>query len=156
MSHATTWVPSCWLANAPSLRFVVHGPPVPWQRARVGRGGKHVTERKTRAYEALIAVHAQAVVAKARWQCAPVPATYAVAIAVYWKDALQRDCDNCAKVALDPLRGIAFVDDSQVKTLHVEQYVDRQHPRMEVVVTRLADRDDRKRKKAAKAAEETR
>jgi crossover junction endodeoxyribonuclease RusA len=44
------------------------------------------------------------------------------------------DLDNFLKVLLDALRGIAFVDDSQVVELHARREDDASNPRVEVRV----------------------
>lgn len=144
-------VPSCWPADARSLSFMVGGPPVPWQRARLAKNGHHFTEAKTRDYEALLAVHAMAAMRTAGWRLEEEPAAFAVAIVVHWADARPRDNDNASKCLLDACNKLVWRDDSQVKTLHVEQYVDRERPRMEVRIARIEDRDDRKKRKRKSA-----
>lgn len=44
------------------------------------------------------------------------------------------DLDNALKVLLDALKGIAYVDDSQVVELHARRYDDKANPRVEIEI----------------------
>lgn len=44
------------------------------------------------------------------------------------------DLDNCQKVLFDALRGIAFLDDAQVKAIIAERFDDPGDPRVELVL----------------------
>ncbi len=52
-----------------------------------------------------------------------------------YRPARRGDLDNCLKVLLDALKGIAFVDDSQVVHIHARRYEDKANPRAEVTVS---------------------
>lgn len=44
------------------------------------------------------------------------------------------DLDNRLKIVLDSLKGIAYVDDSQVIAIHMYRYEDKKNPRVLVTV----------------------
>lgn len=47
------------------------------------------------------------------------------------------DLDNCLKATLDALKGILFVDDSQICEIHATREDDKENPRVEVSVRPL-------------------
>lgn len=49
------------------------------------------------------------------------------------------DCDGPAKLVLDALQGLAYLDDKQVCRLLIERHDDRTNPRVEVTVEEVAD-----------------
>lgn len=59
----------------------------------------------------------------------PVLLTVAV-----FRPSRRGDLDNTLKVLIDSLKGIAFVDDSQVVELHARRFEDKANPRAEVTV----------------------
>lgn len=92
-----------------SVQFVVPGPPVPKQRARVTPRGTF-TPRRTREYE-------KAIADVAAWHCGAawsLDGAYRVRAAFVFTDHRRRDVDNCLKSVLDGLNGIAWNDDDQV------------------------------------------
>ena len=50
------------------------------------------------------------------------------------KDRRRRDNDNITKTIKDALNGIAYVDDSQVAEEHFYRSIDRDAPRVEIVI----------------------
>lgn len=63
----------------------------------------------------------------------PLEGDVTVAVTVF-RPAKRGDLDNCLKVLLDALRGVAYLDDSQVARLHASRYEDRANPRAVVLV----------------------
>ena len=142
---------------ATELRFTVPGKPQPKQRARKGKGGTWYTPQATRDYEAhvrqlaVIATMAARRGDSHRYDTVPEadrwPRGYdgdvSVELAVFWPDRRRRDADNVAKAVLDGMhshkrRGAGVIaDDSQVRDLRVTTSVDREAPRVEVVVRML-------------------
>jgi crossover junction endodeoxyribonuclease RusA len=121
-----------------SLAFTIPGAPVPCARVRVfadKRTGHIRAARpgKTAAYERHVATCAQIAVNLARWQC--VEADYGVELLVY-RAARRGDWDNFAKAVDDGMNGIVFPDDRMIVRGTVEMSLDRQRPRIEVVVHR--------------------
>jgi crossover junction endodeoxyribonuclease RusA len=56
-----------------------------------------------------------------------------------YRPAKRRDIDNCIKVVLDSLQGIAYANDSQVKRVDFERHdTDRKNPRVVVVIEKAA------------------
>ncbi len=127
--------------TAPELRFVVDGPPVPKQRARRGKGGRHYTPARTRSYESRVRWLAVAAVAKARWTRRP-GALYAVELLVVFPDERRRDVDNVAKAVLDACNGVVWIDDAMVTDLRVRRAIDRVAPRVEMAVRRVLAKED--------------
>lgn len=138
------------------LRFTVPGPPQPKQRARRGKGGRFYTPKATRAYEERVRVIAWRAAGweqpvpcrdwiqrKDPWLTTPEPV--AVEVAVFWPDARRRDADNVVKSICDglqnkwPADGV-IADDSQVREFKVTTAIDRENPRVEVVVRMLDDK----------------
>lgn len=131
--------------SARSLRFVVPGRPVPLERARVVQrvlpSGKRVTHAhtpgKSSAYRTIIQLRMNAAMSAtprdARW---PLRATFPVALSlwIYWEDAKRHDADNVFKQYADSLNRVLYVDDQQIVEGHFWCAVDREHPRVEVLV----------------------
>lgn len=113
------------------LSFVVHGPPVPKERARVvartDASGKSktrgVTPTRTAAYEK----HVGLVAMGARSHCGAWPwqdkkARFGFELRVY-RSTDRGDLDNYIKSATDACKGILWPDDSQVR--RIEASVER-------------------------------
>lgn len=64
----------------------------------------------------------------------PVDSSVCVSLDFY-RPAKRGDLDNLLKVVLDSLIGWAYVDDKQVVEIHAMRHDDKEHPRVEVVVT---------------------
>lgn len=120
----------------PRLAFTLDGPPVPKARARKGKGGRWYTPKQTERYES--AVRVAAMVAKhmagikgTRW---PKDARYRVEITCHFPNDQRRDGDNVLKSVLDACNGMLWNDDVQVATSVTHRAVDRERPRLEVMV----------------------
>lgn len=48
------------------------------------------------------------------------------------------DLDNYAKILIDSLIGIAYVDDSQIVEIHARRFDDKKNPRVEVEIMEAA------------------
>lgn len=132
-----------------SLTFTVPGEPVAKERprtrvvtprTRVGKAFAHVyTPGKTKAYEARVALVAQAEASRVRW---PFTAAerFTVTIRVF-RTYLDKggDWDNYAKAICDALNGIAWADDRHVRGAGVVVKQDKEHPRVEVTVRRITE-----------------
>lgn len=134
----TSWQAGDSAAEAPTLRFVVTGPPVPKGRPRLGRGGRVYTPAATEAYEKHVGTIATAEVSRVRGWRADW-AAYAVTIGVY-RSAARGDIDNYTKAILDGLNGIVWADDAAVTRLAVDMSTDADRPRVEVTVGMLGDK----------------
>jgi Holliday junction resolvase RusA-like endonuclease len=64
----------------------------------------------------------------------PLKGEVSVQLAVY-RPQRRGDLDNTLKVVLDSLRGIAYVDDSQIVQILARRYDDKERPRVELIVT---------------------
>jgi Holliday junction resolvase RusA-like endonuclease len=116
-----------------TLVFTVFGPPQPKQRARACPNGKHITPKRTRAYEKLVAT----IAGLQRPRVWRLDGRYHVKARVFFGDARPRDVDNVAKSLLDGLNRVLWNDDRQVELLTIERSIDRAAPRLEVVVDDL-------------------
>ena len=82
--------------------FVIAGPPVPNQRARMGAGGRWYTPAETRSYRkrivqgAFAAMATKGLLQRGRW---PLDATYAVRLRIVPADHRRMDGDNILKTA---------------------------------------------------------
>ena len=123
------------------LSFVIPGPPVPCQRARVVRGGGRVhgvTPQRTRDYEELVAHFAKVAVMRLPGWRADAPA-FGVTLRIY-RAARRGDWDNFAKGICDGMRRIVYGDDAAILDGHVQLFIDRANPRAEVEVELLENR----------------
>lgn len=77
--------------------------------------------------------------AKGQWDKGLMQGEIAVRIVVYFPDRKRRDIDNLLKCLLDSLTGIVWVDDSQIASLTLERYLDRENPRVELAVAVLEE-----------------
>lgn len=101
--------------------------PVPPSANRYWRvwRGRAVRSREATAYIALVRVALRGM----------APATGPVRVTIGWfRGARRGDLDNRLKVALDALRGLAFVDDRQVVALSAWREEAPADPRLEVTV----------------------
>lgn len=111
------------------------GDPVPKGRPRIFRG-HGVTPKRTRDAEKSLREFAA-------WRMRgegldPFAGPLRVRLSFSRATARRCDLDNLAKLVLDALNGIAFVDDSQIVELVATKDVDRTHPRTVVEVEEVA------------------
>lgn len=119
--------------------WTVQGRPVSWQRMAVVRG------RPTMPAEARSAKRLYALAALAGrpsgWRL-DAPA-YAVEVRAYYPDRRLGDVDRLAGLALDAMEAVAYTCDRAVCELHVQRFVDRERPRLEVRVQALESNEPR-------------
>jgi len=61
-----------------------------------------------------------------------------VCVTIRWfREALRGDLDKRYSIMLDALQGVSYDNDSQIAEIHAYRHLDRESPRMEVIVTRL-------------------
>ncbi len=131
-----------------TLQFIVPGPPVGKQRARVTRQGHAYTPSKTVNYEALIKqtfaakypghvpwAHSVKMMVTAYFQIpksAPKKAQLLMATERMWYPH-RIDGDNLWKIVADALNGLAYIDDGQVVSGHVDKFYSSR-PRLRVTL----------------------
>jgi crossover junction endodeoxyribonuclease RusA len=126
------------------LQFVVPGPPVPKERARVvrrknplpgQRATTSFTPDKTAQYEAHVKLHALAARCKThRWPWQDTTAPFYVGIKIY-RSQRRGDWDNFAKAITDACNGVLWHDDRQIVHATVAvRSCDKGHERAEVEV----------------------
>lgn len=71
----------------------------------------------------------------------PLPGPVALVLVAY-RPRKVGDLDNLLKPILDALKGMAFVDDSQVIEIHATRRDDKHNPRAMVQVWRIQDNSD--------------
>lgn len=57
----------------------------------------------------------------------------------FWPDKHRRDCDNCLKLLSDTLEEILYEDDRWLLPRVIDWNIDKENPRTEVKLWRLAD-----------------
>ena len=134
------------------ITFTIPGKPQPKQRPRVLKNGHSYTPKETLLYEELVVESAQ----KSKllpqsplttplkmiiWACMPIPKSWNKGK----QEAARRgelyptsrpDIDNLAKIVMDALNGIAYVDDAQIVQLVINK-VYSEHPCMEVLIDEM-------------------
>lgn len=128
-----------------SIRVVVPGPPVPWERTR-GSNGHRYNAPRTRAYESHVRMCASAEVLRMRWPKPQSGYRYDVTMLIHFSDARRRDLTNVAKAVEDACNGVIWHDDSEITRLLLLGAIDRVRPRVEVDVLRLGKPAEPKRK----------
>lgn len=120
-------------AKPRELRFTVPGQPRTWKRTNTYRGAK-ITPKEQRAYQQAIQWSAIAAIkSRSRWDLA---ARFAVEIDVY-SARRAGDLDNFSKNVCDAGNGVLWGDDRQIDELTIRRHVDKDAPRLEVVVRAL-------------------
>lgn len=111
--------------------FTVPGNPRPKERPRFGRGRGYTTEA-TRAAEARVASSFTENMSIRHTIESPVTGPLRVRLR-FFRDNMRRvDLDNLAKIPLDALNKLAWVDDSQIVSLIASKHLDRDNPRTEI------------------------
>jgi Holliday junction resolvase RusA-like endonuclease len=113
------------------ISFIVPHDPVPKARPRFSKGRTH-TDPKTQRAEQLV------VMAARRAKVRPISGPVVVWLDYHRKTHIRCDLDNLAKLTLDALNKIAWLDDSQVVALHVTKALGSPSPRTEVRVESAA------------------
>jgi Holliday junction resolvase RusA-like endonuclease len=113
-------------------QLIVPGNPAPKRRPRCGRHGAH-TDARTRAAENTIAWE---------WKNAypghePLAGMLGVSLLFYENAKHPADVDNMAKLVLDALNGVAWVDDRQIASLHATVYRDHPDPTTRITVEEI-------------------
>lgn len=98
--------------------FFVDGYPVPKQRARSGRNGRHYTPERTRAWEQRVRLRARAA-SRGRWSEYAGPVKLEIEVG-----STRGDLDNHAKSVSDACNDVLWVDDRQIDELHVKRLRD--------------------------------
>lgn len=115
------------------MQFTVAGPPVAWHRPENRRGGGRRRHPEDTWYQDHIAVIARAHVMaeKRRW---PVDGECTVLLQFRVPDRRRRDIDNLEKNVLDALKGVIYIDDTQVHAVSKTKIVDAQNTGIDVMI----------------------
>jgi Holliday junction resolvase RusA-like endonuclease len=115
------------------LRFTIPGRPVSWARKNVVNG-RVLTDKRQRDAKRTMTLAALS----ARPRGWDQGGEYDVQVCAYYPDNRHGDCDRIAGLYLDAMEGVAYKTDRQVARLAVLRSTDRENPRVEVTVRRLA------------------
>lgn len=118
--------------------FVVEGRPATWQRT-VHANGRTLTPKRSREARKAMAWAARA----ARPRGWTLDGEYRVEVTGYWPDRRAGDVDRLVSLALDALEGVAYGTDRQVVQIEGRRALDRDRPRVEVVVRRVESNEPR-------------
>lgn len=113
--------------------YVVPGRPATWQRT-VAHKGRRLTEKAQREVKRAIGMVALSKRPKG-W---PLDAEYAIHVRGFWPDRRFGDVDRLVSLHMDALEGVLWKSDRQVATEVGCREVDREHPRVTVVVEVLS------------------
>ena len=94
--------------------------------------GKFVTYYQTPAAKAL--KESWAFEAVTQYKDDPLEGDLSVTVRFYHKDKRKHDIDNYFKLLFDSLNGVLWVDDGQIIELIAQKYLDKDNPRVEVIV----------------------
>lgn len=112
-----------------SVKFLVPGNPLPKQSVRFTRRGSYTPER-IRVWEEVVALKALEAMGRYGPFEFPIKATL-----VFLRDNKRRvDLGNLEKPVLDALNQICYLDDSQVKELHLYLSYNKQHPGVHITI----------------------
>ncbi len=105
--------------------------------------GRRVLSRAGRDFKALVADEVEAWQDREHVSNAAIEAFgrhyLSLTITFYFSTALRRDLDGGLKIAQDALCEALGVNDNLVTEIHLSKRVDRQHPRIEVLLQTLPD-----------------
>lgn len=130
---------------APRLTFTFHGLPLAHQSVRVATKSRLGGGARLRAYKPKKVLDYQRAIAtlgdktRMSWEAVtkqkwPMEATYFVSVRVYLQDERRRDEDNLKKPLYDALNRVLWKDDSQIQLASFGKFLDREHPRVQVMV----------------------
>lgn len=121
---------------AHELRYAVPGRPVSWQRANIVNG-RPLTDARQRSTKGLHKLAAMA--AGARPQLCDAQGAYELHVVAYYDNRVQGDADRLLGLPMDALEGLVYKSDRQVTRVSCERRIDRENPRVEVLVRRIEE-----------------
>jgi Holliday junction resolvase RusA-like endonuclease len=123
------------------LRFVVNGPPVPYQRVVPRAGGRSYQPENAKAYQGHVATVARAAAHNAKWQRPGKHSPLVLRVEVF-RVRRVGDLSNFVKIVEDGINDAEMVwqDDRLVEAIVARMHVDKEHPRVEVTLGFLPER----------------
>jgi Holliday junction resolvase RusA-like endonuclease len=121
------------------VKFEVPGKPVPQQRPRVMRGGWAFDPAKCVKAKKAVRMIALAHANKMRWKASN--SRFGVTLMFFGAHPLS-DVDNLAKLILDALKGIFWIDDRQIDEIHAHKEKEDKGKEKTVVAVYTLDYDD--------------
>lgn len=141
----------CRACGDASIRYVVPGPPVTWQRSGIYMGRRITPRGQQEAKDA----HRRAWLAAIGRRAWPLDGAFSVSVAGYYRHGTVGDVDRLASLALDALEGCAYTADRQVRVLTARVTADGTPERVEVAVCRTAETVARAKRISARARRQT-
>jgi crossover junction endodeoxyribonuclease RusA len=134
----------CMEANTPERQLALTLPlPPSVNHLYATVNGRRVLSRAGRDFKARVADDVQAWREREQMSNAAMETFgrhyLSLTITFYFATALRRDLDGGLKIAQDALCEAIGVNDNLVTEIHLSKRVDRQHPRMEVLLQTLSD-----------------
>jgi Holliday junction resolvase RusA-like endonuclease len=130
-------------ASPPELAYVLLGPPVPWQRARSGKGRYFTDPRMAVAQHShrwmATVVLRCAMRAGLSWDDEDRAARYELHVVAHVPPSSRGDSDNYGKLVADALQKILYPNDRQLVRVIGERVVTREKPRTEVRIRRIEE-----------------
>lgn len=134
------------------IAFTIPGKPQPKERPRVTKSGYTFTPPRTKEYEAKVIEQAKksqllpqspltTPLKMILWFYYPIPTSWSkkkqeLARRKQIQPAKRPDIDNLAKLIMDALNGVAYVDDAQIVQLVINKQYDEE-PRAEVLIDEI-------------------
>jgi len=116
------------------VAFTVPGRPRGKERPRMGRNGKFYTPKTTREYEESVAWFAKSAYKED-------PTTLPVRLDLTIRSSSKADTSNILKAIEDGMNGIIYVDDRQIKEIHISR-IEGDGEGVDVAVFLLKDDND--------------
>ena len=114
------------------FEVTVPGDPVPWERTG-GSGKRRYKPKRTRKYQEQVGWYV-----RFAWKGDPIPKDVPLALTLrFFLKHLRLDADdwdNLGKSVSDAMEGIAFTNDGQFVDTYVSKRLDRDNPRVEILV----------------------
>jgi len=114
----------------------VIGRPVSWARTNIVNG-RPITDARQRSAKGLHKLAAMQ--AGARPQACDSEGSYELHVVAYYDNRVQGDSDRLLGLPMDALEGLVYRSDRQVTRVSCERRIDRENPRLEVLVRRIAE-----------------
>ena len=108
----------------------IPGNPIPWGRTE-GSGKRRYKAERTRTYQETVGWYARQV-----WKGDPLKVTLKLGMTLrfYRETAQWCDLDRLENNIMDALEGIVYENDVQIWAKHSEKAIDRENPRVEILV----------------------
>lgn len=119
------------------VEFTYKGEPLTKSNAHKFYRGKVRIPKKIKDYEEGLKQYARKVMRRTKRR--PTKSLVKVRITYYVGTTRTKDLQNLPKTTLDALNEIVYKDDKQVHELHIKKRLDRNNPRIHIVIQQTQD-----------------